>query len=73
MRIIFAVLKLFADAVFGFFGRRFFAYHRAGWPTDDFDETSNPGFGVCPECMRIEHRDLRFSAQPVEIDDAGSI
>jgi hypothetical protein len=32
----------------------------AGWPTDNFDETSNPGFGVCPECMRIEHRDLRF-------------
>jgi len=32
----------------------------AGWPSDDFEETSNPGFGVCPECMRIEHRDLRF-------------
>ena len=32
----------------------------AGWPSDNFEETSIPGFGVCPECMRIEHRDLRF-------------
>jgi hypothetical protein len=31
--------------------------HCAGWPTRNFEETKNPHFGVCPECVRIEHKE----------------
>jgi len=79
-----------ADAVFDFFERNLFAYHRtryrraigksvwhssrqcAGWPTENFEETTIPGFGVCPECMQIEHKIDVFSAGPFEIGDAAN-
>ena len=31
--------------------------HCSGWPTRQFEETINHIFGVCPECVRIKHRE----------------